>query len=101
MPINLYHKPSVLRDWLTYYNPGEEPEQAEYKDQIGLILARYMLEHGAALMDRVGGFDSVLCHQLSGLDPTAWQICTTSMSGAPAHPWSGFSDEGQVRLDTG
>lgn len=59
IPISLYRKPSALRDWLKHYKPGEEPADPAYREPIGLILARFFLEQGDALSDRLGGIDGV------------------------------------------
>lgn len=59
IPISLYRKPSPLRDWLTHYKPGDEPPIAEYRANVGAILARYLHEHSAALQEFVGGYDAV------------------------------------------
>lgn len=59
IPISLYKKPSDLRDWLKYYKPNKEAVEPSYRDNIGIILGRYLLEHGDALRRHLGGFDDV------------------------------------------
>lgn len=59
IPVSLYKKPSELRDWLKYYKPNDEAVESTYRDNIGAILGRYLLEHGEALRDHLDGFDDV------------------------------------------
>ena len=59
IPISLYRKPSALRDWLKLYKPGELPPDPAYRQLIGVILARYFLEQGDALVDEFGRIDGV------------------------------------------
>lgn len=59
IPISLYRKPSLLRDWLTLYKSGDKDEHLEYRRYIGAIVARFFLEHGEALRRTVGGYDAI------------------------------------------
>jgi len=59
LPISLYCKPSKLRDWLTFYKPGDEEYHPESAELLGVLLARFIAEHGDALDRFVGGYDSV------------------------------------------
>lgn len=59
IPISLYKKPSDLRDWLKYYKPNDEAVEPSYRDNIGIILGRYLLEHGDALRKHLGGLNDV------------------------------------------
>lgn len=69
IPISLYRKPSLLRDWLKFYKPGGEPQQPQYREPVGLILARFLLEHGDALYDHVDGYDAVCVVPSARQDP--------------------------------
>jgi adenine/guanine phosphoribosyltransferase-like PRPP-binding protein len=44
---------------LTFYKPGDEEYHPDFADLIGLLLARFIKEHGAALDRSLGGYDSV------------------------------------------
>lgn len=59
IPISLYKKPSDLRDWLKYYKPNDEAVEPSYRENIGIVLGRYLLEHGEALRNYLDGFDDV------------------------------------------
>ena len=59
LPISLYRKPTRLRDWLKFYKPGDEEYHPESADLLGVLLARFMDEHGDALGRFLGGYDSV------------------------------------------
>ena len=59
LPISLYCKPSRLRDWLTFYKPGDEEYHQEFAELLGVLLARFVEEHGDALDRCVGGYNSV------------------------------------------
>lgn len=59
LPISLYCKPSTLRDWLTFYKPGDEEHHPEYADLLGVLLARFAAEHGDALDRFLRGYDLV------------------------------------------
>lgn len=59
IPVSLYRKPSVFRDWLTRYKPNDEEDHPEYAAVLGTILARWMDAHGSALHDWCGGFDTM------------------------------------------
>lgn len=59
IPISLYRKPSLLRDWLTYYKPNDEADHPEYGAIIGAIFDRWIRSHGAALRSWCGGFKTI------------------------------------------
>lgn len=61
--VSLYRKPSPLREWLTRYKPssdGTEPAVPEHTERVQAILARFLLEHGPALVGRLGGVDALV-----------------------------------------
>ncbi len=45
IPISLYRKPSVLRDWLKYYKSGGEEFHPEYVEYLSILIARFMYEN--------------------------------------------------------
>lgn len=61
--VSLYQKPSQLRDWMTGYKDsldGSEPLVPEHQRWVRAILGRYLLEHGAALANHLGGIDAIV-----------------------------------------
>jgi len=86
VPISLYCKPSTLRDWLTFYKPGDEEYHPDFADLLGVLLARFMGEHGDALDRFLGGYDSA--------------CVVPSSERAPPHPLVEILDAHVIRLAT-
>jgi hypothetical protein len=59
IPISLYRKPSKLRDWLTYYKPGDDEFHGEYGQLLATVIGRFTMEWGDDLVRFCGGLDSI------------------------------------------
>ena len=57
MPISLYRKPSLLRDWLKFYKPGAEGFEPSYCTAIAAILYFALVRQSWRLARKVGGWD--------------------------------------------
>lgn len=57
IPISLYRKPSLLRDWLKFYKPGVEGFEPRYGVAIAATLELTLARQGERLADRVGQWD--------------------------------------------
>jgi predicted amidophosphoribosyltransferase len=57
IPISLYRKPSLLRDWLKFYKPGAEDFKPRYGDAIAAILELTLARQSERLTDRLGNWD--------------------------------------------
>lgn len=89
--VTLAAKPSPLRDWLTQYkgrSGDEDPfNQAAY-DRVWAIAGRYLLEHGASLLNRIGEIDSVVVVPSGGDRPEPHpleQILNSLYFDVPVH----------------
>ncbi|GLY24837.1 hypothetical protein Misp04_45690 [Micromonospora sp. NBRC 101691] len=59
IPISLYCKPSVLRDWLKYYKPQTDGFEPEYGRYVQGILRGYFDHSGPELRRLIGDWDVV------------------------------------------
>jgi hypothetical protein len=59
VPITLYSKPSMLRDWLTLYKDEADGRHAEYRAYLATIVDRFLLDNLATLIDVIGTYDVV------------------------------------------
>lgn len=57
MPISLYRKPSLLRDWLKFYKPGAEGFEQSYCSAIAAIFYFALVRQSRRLVQEVGGWD--------------------------------------------
>src|SRR5229473_621760 len=60
VPITLYRRPSLMRDWLKYYKPGGEEYHPEYGQYLSIIIRRFMRDNRNTLRRSLGGF-SIVC----------------------------------------
>jgi predicted amidophosphoribosyltransferase len=58
IPISLYCKPSTMRDRLTLYKDGDDYQRQTYAPLIAAIMERFFLEHGDALTEVIGGWET-------------------------------------------
>ena len=61
--VSLYQKPSPLREWMTGYKGAAdagEPLVPGHRRWVRAILGRYLIEHGAALEERLGGIEAIV-----------------------------------------
>jgi hypothetical protein len=59
IPITLYRKPSALREILTYYKPGRDRLEPQFKQFVAIIFDLFLHYNSKLLWDVVGGFDVV------------------------------------------
>jgi hypothetical protein len=59
IPITLYSRPSLLRNWLKYYKPGNEEYHPEYGGYITVILRRFLRDNDERLRDKLGPYTVV------------------------------------------
>jgi hypothetical protein len=73
----LYRKPTPLRDWLTGYKgsaDGTGPADPECMPPVRALAGRFLLDHGQALAERLGGLDGI--------------VVVPSTDRIPPHPFS-------------
>jgi hypothetical protein len=66
LPISLYRKPSLLRDWLTYYKPNIEQFEPNYGTNLCAILHAVWVFARDNLEARTGGWHKVVVVPSSG-----------------------------------
>lgn len=59
IPMTLYSKPSMMREWLKRYKPGSEDHDPSFASVLESILWRFMAENGERLFELLGGWDVV------------------------------------------
>lgn len=80
VPICLYSKPSPMRDRMTFYKDPEKSEHARYPNEVAAILDRYFFEHGEALVDYIGGWDTAcLVPSVTRLPPHPLELALTGL----------------------
>lgn len=88
--ISLYRKPSPLREWLTGYkgrtDDPDNPYVPEYVPIVRALLGRFFLDYGAALAQRIGGYDAI--------------VVVPSTSRQPPHPLADVIDSLELEAPT-
>ncbi len=59
IPLTLYSKPSIMRDWLKYYKPGAKEYDPSFAAVLEALLWRFMAENGETLFRLLGGWGRV------------------------------------------
>jgi len=59
IPITMYSKPSLLRDIVTFYKPGNDRYEPKYEDYVSAILYRFLTVNHRRIVTIVGDYDTV------------------------------------------
>ena len=60
VPMSLYAKPSAMRERLRNYKDSDDaPERRRLSKEVAALIQRFFVQHGAALADRFGSWDTV------------------------------------------
>lgn len=89
IPISLYRKPSVLRDWLKFYKPGAERFEPNYATAIAAILDLGFARQIDVLVDKVGQWDYLVVVPSTypaGIHPMEEQLRRVGLDGNLVRP---------------
>jgi hypothetical protein len=89
VPVTLYRRPSLMRDWLKYYKPGADEYHPEYGKFISTIIQRFIYENRLHLVSKLGDYN-VVCTVPSSFRPGPHPLSeiadVPSVFGAPVVP---------------